>query len=151
MGSWNQAAATFGAGIYLSLGLVGLMSTTFVNQATTLGLDPFLRLWTETILALVFAFVLIIASFLIGARTGMGSVIGGVLGALASIFGAINAIFLLSLTAGILPSSFGGLDIQLSLAYSLLSFATLLVLAVGLPICLVGSFQHLQEHEEAIT
>src|SRR5271157_6348344 len=130
MGSWNQAAATFGAGIYLALGLVGLMSTTFVNQATTLGLDPFLRLWAETILALVFGFVLVIASFLIGARTGMGSVIGGVLGALGSVFGAANALFLLSLTAGIMPSGLEGPGIQLTLSFDLLYSLTLLVLAV---------------------
>jgi hypothetical protein len=108
-------------------------------------------LWAETILALVFAFILLVSSFLIGAREGMGSIVGGVMGALAAVFGAADALFLISLTAGILSSGFGGQGSQMLLSYSLLGDTTVLVLAAGLPLCLVGSFQHLQEHTETST
>ena len=153
MGSQNQAAATFGAGLFLALGLVGLMSTSFINQATTLSLDPFLQLWTETILEIVFAFVLIIAAFLVGSKVGMGSVIGGVLGTLVSIVGAIDSLLLLSLTYGIVYPSSGyieslSLTPQLIMSVELLFLITIAVLVVGLPLVLVGSFQHLREKSD---
>lgn len=155
MGSQNQAAATFGAGTFLAFALVSLMSTSFVNQAVSLSLDPFLRLWAETVLAVVFAFVLLIAAFLIGSKTGMGSIVGGVLGTLVSIIGAINSIFLLSLTVGVLSSGGGASNFlvpsasaQLTLASELLFFMAIVVLVVGMPLVLVGSFQHMREHAE---
>jgi len=149
VGSSNQAVVTYGAGIYLALGFIGLMCTTFLNQITTLGLDTFLDLWAETILALVFAFVLLVSSFLIGSKTGTGSIMGGVLGTLCCVLGAIDALFLLSLTSGLIASLFPSNQLgQLDLSYLLLIITTLAVVLVGMPLVLVGSFQHLQDRNE---
>jgi hypothetical protein len=127
------------------------MSTSFVNQATSLGLDTFLRLWAETILAIVFAFALLVAAFLIGSKEGMGSIVGGVMGTLAAILGAINSLFLVSLTFGIVSGSVNfGLSAQLGISTELLLLVTIVVLVVGMPLVLVGSFQHLRDRSESV-
>jgi hypothetical protein len=110
-------------------------------------------LWAETILAVVFGFVLLIAGFLIGSTTGMGSIAGGVLGAIASILGVINALLLLTLTEGIISQgiiSQGGIlggvsDSQIAISFELLFVMTIVVLVVGMPLVLVGSFRHMRE------
>ena len=150
LGGLNRAAATYGGSIYLAYGLIALTSTSLINSATSLSLDPFLRLWAETILAILFGFLLLASGLLVGSDSDAKRIGGGLLGVLSSIIGAINVLVLLTTTLGLsqfgaFNSAFGtGEFVYVILILIVAAIATLLA---GLPLGMVGSFQQLQEKE----
>jgi len=143
LGAKNQAAATFGGSIYLAHGLVALTYTTLFNDSTNLSLDPFLRVWTTTILALVFGFLLLISALLVGSETEFRRIVGGGVGVLVAIIGAINAIILFTTSVGVIGTA-AELP-QIAASGELLFLLTVGLLVVGFPLGMVGSFQVMHE------
>ena len=135
--------------MYVAHGMTALTFSTLFNNATSLTLDPYLRLWGGTSLALVFGFLLLCAALLVGSDTEFRRILGGGLGALTSIIGAVNALVLLTNSVGI--SSSNVTQPQIVVAGQLFYISTVALLLVAFPLAMVGSFQVIREgkHEEA--
>lgn len=143
LGARNQAAATFGGSIYVAHGLVALTYATLFNNSTNLALDPFLRIWAATLLSLVFGFLLLATALLVGSETDFRRIVGGGMGVIVTIVGAVNALVLLTTTVGIIGTS---PEIpQVAAAGELLFLLTIVLLVVGFPLGMVGSFQVMNE------
>ena len=150
LGITNRALATYGGSIYVAFGILALMMTSLISGATTLTTSQFLQLWAETILALIFGFLLIIAGVLVGSSGYTRRLAGGALGVLAALVGAINIPVLLNFTIGL---TYGGSLLfesntaQLSDALVMMIIGALVALMVGFPMGMVGSFQDLSEKQ----
>jgi hypothetical protein len=144
----NRALATFGGSVYLAFGILALMTTSLISGATTLTTSQFLQLWAETILALIFGFLLIVAGVLVGSSGYTRRLVGGAVGVLAALVGAINIPVLLNFTIGLTSGGtflYGGNTTQISDALVMMIIGALVALLVGLPLGMVGSFQDISE------
>jgi hypothetical protein len=143
LGVGNQAAATFGGSVYIAHGMVALSFSILFNNTNSLALDPFLRLWAGTLLSLVFGFLLLAAALLVGSDIDFRRIIGGAMGTLCALIGAINALALLTTSVGVTSTGVAGP--QVGVAGEVLFLTTLAVLLAGFPLGMIGSLQVLHE------
>jgi hypothetical protein len=156
MGSPNQAYATYGGAVYLSFGLLSVAMSSLLGNATTLSTSQFLTLWGEASVMLVLGLLLMITGPMAGSGSDLRRVVGGAVGAISALIGALLAPAIINYTTGIMSQvgvgsrflSDTGLG-QLSVAFWMVLITAFVVMLVGFPLGMVGSFQVLQDNERS--
>ncbi len=138
----DRAFTVFGGSVLVAFGLVGIFSSGVLGSITTLSTGQFLGLWAETILALVFGFLAILAGPLLASENDGLRATGALLGIFSSLIGVIMVMLLLMGTEGLTSGiSISG---QMNLSFSMLTIGAIVVLFVGFPLSLAGSVGGLQ-------
>ena len=150
MGGNSGAAATLGAAVYLSCGLVAVFSSSLISSASTLSTGDYLLLWGEAIVMTLLGFLLLVSAFLVNSRDSLRQIVGFVMGSLVSVIGVIDALSLINLTTGLVSQGIA-YNPQLSIALAYLQIGVIITIFAGFPLGLVGSLRmfHGDETEDS--
>lgn len=130
------AAVCYSAAIFIAFGFVALSLASNMNAVLSGNTNLYLRVWGESITALAFGLILILAAFLVSSSDSTTLLVGGAAGLISSVIGTLAAIDLL----GTLVTRNGSSYTQAgSFFESILIVCFLAVLLVGLPLGMVGS------------
>jgi len=154
MGERNKAYATYGGAVFVSFGLLAIGLSTLIGNAINLTTDQFLALWGETIVILILGLVILISALLVGSSSDFRRIAGGMIGVVAALIGAILTPALVNNTTGLISQVGvsgvilqGGGSAQLTIAYWMLFISSFVVMLVGFPLSMIGSFQVIQEKD----
>lgn len=120
--------AVLGCSIFLSLGFIALGSLATITSVSYSDSTVTFAQWAETFAAIAVGFGLLATGWLVGSENRSRTRLGGVIGILVAIVGALNALALSAVS-----SSFGS---NLSIY---VPFGSILVLFIGFPLAMAGS------------
>jgi hypothetical protein len=120
--------AVLACSIYLSLGFVALGSLATLTSVAYANSNVTIAEWTESLLAVAVGFGLLVTGWLVGSRSQRLMRLGGMLGILLAIGGALNGLALAAIS-----NSYGS-----GLTY-LVPVGSWFVLFVGFPLAMAGS------------
>jgi hypothetical protein len=154
VGERNRAYAAYGGSVYVAYGILAIALATLIGNAVNLTTNQFLSLWGETIVMLILGLCLLISALLVGSSSDFRRIAGGMIGVISALIGAILAPALINTTTGLISQvgvsgflSSGG-SAQLTAAYGMLFVSSFVVMLVGFPLGMIGSFQFTQEKED---
>jgi hypothetical protein len=132
----------FGCSIYLSLSFISLGSLATLTSVAYSNATVPVAEWGETLAAVAIGFGLLVTGWLVGSENRRKMKLGGILGMLVAIAGALN-----SLALAAISNSYG------SALTSLVFVGSFFVLFVGFPLAMAGSVGGLllSESEQSTT
>jgi hypothetical protein len=148
---FHVGAVIYGASVFLAYGFIAIFLGSLLSASISQTFDLYVRFWGESILAILMGFFLILAGWLIGSRNTASVRIGGLVGTLASIIGTFDSLVLLNTATSISYSPVYNANLIVSdlpsLVFVMLFIGTMILLFVGFPLGMVGSFGALTREE----
>ena len=147
----RQAAVVYGASVFLAYGFIAIVLGSLLSASISQTVGLYTRYWGECILAILMGFFLILTWVLMSSRNTTRAQMGGTVGVLASIIGALDSLVLLDTATGINYSPYFYTSQLYSgfpaLVFDMLTIGTMIVLFVGFPLGMAGSFGALAQQE----
>lgn len=149
----DGAFTVFGGAILTAFGFVSLACSSYLSGAIQLSTGDYIRLWSDSILAVVLGFLVILAGDLIASKGRSRKVWGAVMGTIASIIGGFNSLVLTLMVVGVQSQSFvitSSSSAQLGAAVEILILGCIITLFVGFPFGMFGSAPGVMERESEL-